>query len=126
MKDGSTCGYSPQNAQRFFRKYGLRSVGPTEVNITSQEEWKKMITKIAISDEITEGDVIYMLSDGFPDQLGKDRSKKFTTKRMKDLFIKYHLLPMEEQKVKFETELDEWMGEESQIDDILLIGIKLK
>ena len=45
------------------------------------------------------------------------------TKRFKQLLFKYHDLPLEEQKVVFEEELKNWVGNEyDQIDDILLIG----
>ncbi len=67
----------------------------------------------------------YIYSDGFTDQFGGDRDKKLGTRRMKELCLTYHHLPVAEQEKKFEVAFEEWKGERAQIDDVLLIGGKL-
>ncbi len=72
-------------------------------------------------DEVT----IYMFSDGYVDQFGGPNSKKFMSKNFKKLLLDIQHLPMKEQRVKLDLTLVEWMGNISQIDDILVIGVRL-
>jgi serine phosphatase RsbU (regulator of sigma subunit) len=66
-----------------------------------------------------------MFSDGYADQFGGPNGKKFKYSQFKRLLIKINELPMEEQREILNTRIEEWMGdEEEQIDDILVVGIK--
>ena len=71
------------------------------------------------------GDVFYMFSDGFVDQKGGKDHKKFMSKKFKDLLIRIHQEPMEEQKNILDKTIKDWMGDNSQIDDILVIGVRV-
>ncbi|MBX3101157.1 MAG: PAS domain S-box protein [Bacteroidetes bacterium] len=71
------------------------------------------------------GDVVYIYTDGFQDQFGGDRGRKFMTKRFKELLASIYTKPMEEQREILNTTIEEWMGTQyEQIDDILVIGIR--
>ncbi len=68
----------------------------------------------------------YMFSDGYVDQFGGPEDKKFMSKRFKNILLSIHKMPLEEQKEYLNNTINEWMGEESnQIDDILVWGFKL-
>lgn len=75
------------------------------------------------------GDIkmLYLASDGYQDQFGGKDNKKFMKGRFKSELQKMHHLPASEQKMKLEEMLLNWMneGEEKQIDDILVVGIKI-
>lgn len=71
------------------------------------------------------GDVIYTCSDGFADQFGGENGKKFMSKQLKSLFIEISELPLNEQKTSLENALNAWMGRHEQLDDILVIGVKI-
>lgn len=71
------------------------------------------------------GDCLYMYSDGYPSQFGGPRNKKLMQKGFRQLIMKNYHLPMKTQKDNFEKFLIEWKGINEQIDDILLIGIRL-
>ena len=71
------------------------------------------------------GDVFYLFSDGFIDQKGGRDNKKFMSKKFKDLLIRIHQEPLQEQQKILEKTLTDWMGDNSQIDDILVIGIRV-
>jgi serine phosphatase RsbU (regulator of sigma subunit) len=75
--------------------------------------------------DIKEGDIIYTLTDGFPDQFGGDKGKKFMSKNLKDLLIANAHLPMNEQKEVLHQTFNKWVGNLEQVDDVTLIGIKL-
>ncbi|MDI1356382.1 MAG: tetratricopeptide repeat protein [bacterium] len=71
------------------------------------------------------GDVIYTLTDGFPDQFGGPLGKKFKSKQLEEILLAHHLLPMEEQKNKLTEALRQWMGNLEQVDDICILGVKI-
>jgi serine phosphatase RsbU (regulator of sigma subunit) len=78
------------------------------------------------SEIIQESDVtIYLFSDGYVDQFGGPSGKKFMSKNFKKLLLDIQGLSMEQQRNKLNEELIAWMGDVSQIDDILVIGIKI-
>lgn len=71
------------------------------------------------------GDVYYILSDGYVDQFGGPKGKKFMTKRFKNLILDIHKLPMAEQSRLLEEELLKWRGDIEQVDDIIIIGVRI-
>ena len=71
------------------------------------------------------GDVVYSLTDGFPDQFGGEKGKKFMSKNLKELLAANAHLPMPEQKQLLEHTLVNWIGHLEQIDDITVIGIRV-
>ena len=75
--------------------------------------------------KISPGDVFYIFSDGFADQFGGKLGKKFKYKNFQELLFRIHEYPMNEQKEILEKTFDEWKGDYEQIDDILIIGVKL-
>jgi serine phosphatase RsbU (regulator of sigma subunit) len=75
--------------------------------------------------ELKQDDVFYIFSDGYADQFGGPRSKKFMTKRFREMLLANHKKPMKEQREILLKTIREWMGEEPQVDDILVIGIRI-
>ena len=73
--------------------------------------------------EIQKGDVFYLFSDGFPDQIGGPNKKKFYYPPFKELLVSIHHLDMDEQKFILTKTISEWKGDRDQTDDILIIGI---
>ena len=93
-------------------------------------EEQELFTKKVI--DVKEGGMIYLFSDGYPDQFGGSRGKKFKYKRFKDLLITNSHLPMDEQRDILDQKLEEWKGNTErygepydQIDDILIMGFKI-
>jgi serine phosphatase RsbU (regulator of sigma subunit) len=71
------------------------------------------------------GDTFYLFSDGYIDQKGGPNQKKFMSKRFKNLLLDIHEEPMFDQKIRLEKKLTSWMGNQSQIDDILVVGVRV-
>ncbi|PCI19531.1 hypothetical protein COB64_03645 [Candidatus Wolfebacteria bacterium] len=76
--------------------------------------------------DLKSGDCIYAFSDGYTDQFGGPRNKKFMPKRFKQLLLDIHHKTMEEQKKILDTTIVRWMDGVEQIDDILVMGIRIK
>lgn len=74
---------------------------------------------------IQKGEMIYLLSDGYADQFGGPKGKKFKYKQLQDLLITIANEPIKEQKTALTTVLANWKGDLDQVDDILIIGIRI-
>jgi len=75
--------------------------------------------------DLQKGDVIYALTDGFPDQFGGQLGKKFMSKNLRELLAKNAHLPMNEQKNILETTFNSWVGDLEQVDDVTIIGVRV-
>jgi serine phosphatase RsbU (regulator of sigma subunit) len=74
---------------------------------------------------LNSGDCLYLFSDGYADQFGGLDGKKFMYKRFEQLLLEIHTLPMDEQKETLNNRLLKWKGSNDQVDDILVIGIRI-
>ena len=75
--------------------------------------------------DLNKGDVIYMFSDGFADQFGGERGKKLKSKVFKKHLIKIWNKPLKKQGQILQDLINNWMGDNEQIDDICVIGIRI-
>ena len=74
--------------------------------------------------EILEGDTLYVFSDGFADQFGGPKGKKFKYKPFKKLLVENVSKSLNEQKEILNNEFEAWKGDQEQIDDVVVIGVK--
>jgi ligand-binding sensor domain-containing protein/serine phosphatase RsbU (regulator of sigma subunit) len=75
--------------------------------------------------QLQPGDHVYMSSDGYPDQFGGPKGKKFMYTRFKEMVAEISVLPMEEQYKEMATRFDNWMTGNAQVDDVLVIGFRV-
>ena len=75
--------------------------------------------------QLQKGDVIYALTDGFPDQFGGPKGKKYMIKNLKNKFLQIADMPMSEQEIALEKEFAEWKEDNEQIDDVCIIGVRV-
>jgi serine phosphatase RsbU (regulator of sigma subunit) len=78
-----------------------------------------------VSLQLNKGDCIYLSTDGYADQFGGNESKKFMTKNFKSLLQKICELDMNSQEKELINNHLTWKGNYEQVDDILVIGIKI-
>lgn len=71
------------------------------------------------------GDTIYLYTDGYADQFGGPKGKKFKYKALNDLLLLNSTQSMQNQKMELEHGLVNWQGDLEQVDDILIIGIRI-
>jgi len=71
------------------------------------------------------GDLFYLYTDGYTDQFGGPKGKKFKYRQMKALLQSICMQPLNEQKKILDAVINNWKGDLEQTDDILLIGIKM-
>jgi serine phosphatase RsbU (regulator of sigma subunit) len=74
---------------------------------------------------LSKGDLIYMFSDGYPDQFGGPVGKKFKMVRLRNLLQHIFTKPMDEQYQHVMNNFHLWRGNFEQVDDVLFLGIKI-
>jgi serine phosphatase RsbU (regulator of sigma subunit) len=74
---------------------------------------------------LQENDAIYLFSDGYIDQFGGEKRKKFKSLNFKKLLLSIQSDPMDRQKQILEKTFDEWRGDFEQIDDVSVIGVRV-
>lgn len=74
---------------------------------------------------LNKGDIFYLFSDGFADQFGGVHRKKLMTKKFKEILVEISTLEMKAQEKYLFDFMEEWKGDVEQIDDILVIGVKV-
>ncbi|PIP54355.1 MAG: hypothetical protein COX07_05770, partial [Bacteroidetes bacterium CG23_combo_of_CG06-09_8_20_14_all_32_9] len=71
------------------------------------------------------GDCIYLCSDGYEDQFGGSKNKKFMVKQLKKLLVNIANKPMNEQHEILNTTFENWRGDNAQVDDVTILGLKI-
>jgi serine phosphatase RsbU (regulator of sigma subunit)/ligand-binding sensor domain-containing protein len=75
--------------------------------------------------DLLENDTLYMFSDGYADQIGGPKNRKFMSKHFKQLLLDIQHEPMDQQKRSLNLTIENWKGSLEQVDDIVLIGIRV-
>lgn len=99
----------------------IASIGGKAMRPGTNENKTFKTHKISYTDDTS----IYMLSDGYVDQFGGPKNSKFNTNRFKEMILNNYQKDMSEQKEIVRKTLLDWQGDQRQIDDILVIGLRL-
>jgi len=91
---------------------------PIGVAAEYEESFKNYVFKIQ------ENDMLYLFTDGFPDQFGGPNEKKYKYKRFRELLIKCSLQPTFVQEETLSNEFFQWKGDQPQLDDVTIFGIR--
>ncbi len=74
--------------------------------------------------EVNKNDSLYLYTDGYADQFGGPKGKKFKYKALNELIAAGGLKPMEEQREQLKQTFDNWRGNLEQIDDVCILGVR--
>lgn len=74
---------------------------------------------------VEKGDMIYLYTDGYADQFGGVKGKKFKYKQLNELLTQISVLPLKEQEETLDREFESWRGALEQVDDVCIIGIRV-
>ncbi len=75
--------------------------------------------------QLKKDDTVYIFSDGFVDQFGGERQKKFLSRNFRDLLMHIQPLNMTDQKAHINQTFEDWKSTLEQVDDVLIIGVKI-
>lgn len=99
-----------------------------EITATKQPIGKVDQIKPFVTHSINKGNsslFLYLFTDGYADQFGGPKGKKFKYANMSKLLLEIHVLPLQEQKSRLNDVLETWRGSLEQIDDICVIGVRV-
>ena len=106
-----------------IRERQLIELAPDNMPVGKHDRDSQSFTQSSL--ELREGDVVYTLTDGYPDQFGGLKGKKFMYKKLKELLLSISNLSMEEQKQMLSQTLSDWKGNLEQVDDICVLGFRV-
>ena len=77
--------------------------------------------------QVQHGDILYLFTDGYIDQFGGSENQRFTKQRLKKMLLELHHLPVQEQQKLLDAGIEDWKGAKNdQIDDILIMGLRME
>lgn len=106
-----------------IREGNVIEIKPDKMPVGRHDKQNVVFTLHEVS--IQKGDVIYTLTDGFPDQFGGEKEKKFMTKNLRTLLSSNAHLPMYEQRYLLENTFANWIKGFEQVDDVTILGVKV-
>lgn len=136
-KDGMDIAFCAINLDNNLLKYAgahrpvliIRANGdfiecePEKITIGGFMKLEKEFKSHAV--QLQKGDCIYLFTDGYLDQFGGPKEKKFFMKGFKELLLRICQLPMHEQKISLEKTFLQWKGSQKQTDDVLVMGVRI-
>lgn len=105
------------------RKGELTEVKPTKAAIGGWTEDALQFENNRL--QVQKGDTIYIFTDGYADQMGGAKGKKIMTKKFREILLSIQHLGMEDQEKELDRIFNEWRGNHEQVDDVLVIGIRV-
>lgn len=117
--------FAGANRPLWLIRYGeLTIVKPNKLPIggLKQDKQRKFTSN---SLQLITGDLVYIFTDGYADQFGGPVGKKMMSSRFKEFVCGVSNLPMPEQELLLKAQFEDWKGEADQVDDVLVIGVKI-
>lgn len=111
------------NPLYIIRNGELMQVKSDKFAIGAFEPGTKLYTNHEI--QLQKGDSVYVFSDGFADQFGGPAGKKFMYRQFRDLLLNLKGKSMDQQRMVLSESIDRWRGNYEQVDDILVIGVRV-
>ncbi|TND00068.1 MAG: protein serine/threonine phosphatase, partial [Bacteroidetes bacterium] len=106
-----------------IRNGELQSFGPDKQPIGTHGGEQNPFTLHEM--QLEKGDCLYLFTDGYADQFGGSKGKKFKYKQLQELLLSVHKQSADEQRRRLDETIENWKGGLEQIDDILIIGIRI-
>jgi serine phosphatase RsbU (regulator of sigma subunit) len=75
--------------------------------------------------QLQKGDIVYLFTDGYADQFGGEKGKKFKYRQLESKLLEIHTQQMQKQKTILETTFENWRGTLEQVDDVCIVAVKI-
>ena len=118
--------YAGANNSMYIVRQGSQSVleeiAPDKMPVSIADDLRDFKNNVI---ELKQGDSFFIFTDGYADQFGRSKGKKFKYPPFKELLLSVQDLGMDEQKEILHDTIERWKGNLEQVDDILIIGVRL-
>ena len=120
----NTLSYTAANNPIWIiRNNEIIKIKPDKMPVGKHDNDQTPFTENEIS--IQKDDQVYTLTDGYQDQFGGKKGKKFMIKRMREYVLSISHLPMKDQHTKIKETFNNWKEGHEQVDDVCVIGVKI-
>jgi serine phosphatase RsbU (regulator of sigma subunit) len=117
------CLYAGANNPLYLVRNGeLKEYKPDRMPISYYQRMESFTSREI---DLKPGDRIYLFSDGFADQFGGEHRKKFKYRAFQNLILEHSEKPMDQQHIILQDTIVKWQGENEQIDDMVIVGLKM-
>lgn len=106
-----------------IKNNSLEEIKPDKQPIGRYAEEKPFLSHVL---HLQKDDTLYLFSDGFADQFGGEKGKKYKYKPLKNLLLTIHTKPLEEQRTLIDNEFLSWKKNLEQVDDVCVMGVRMK
>ncbi|GAA4840186.1 PP2C family protein-serine/threonine phosphatase [Algivirga pacifica] len=125
LTDG-TFQYAGANRPLYWMREGkIETIKGSRRPVGGMQYQKKPLEYLLFEGEAQKGDSFHLTSDGFQDQIGGNKGRRFMTKRVKSSLELMSETPIQLYSQHLEALFEEWRAEEKQLDDVLMIGVQL-
>jgi len=121
--EGNTLSYAGANNPLWIVRNG--EVLETKANKQPIGKYDKNEPFSSHTFELQKGDTVYLFSDGYPDQFGGPKGKKYKSGKFKKFLISIQEHSIENQRELLAEEFESWRGNMEQIDDVCVIGVRI-
>jgi serine phosphatase RsbU (regulator of sigma subunit) len=112
-----------KNSQLTTQNFELREYKPDKMPVGMYSGEKRDFTLNTI--DLQKGDCVYLFTDGYADQFGGPKGKKFKYAQLKEVLLSVCDLTMKEQQLALQQKIESWKDALEQVDDILIIGVRV-
>lgn len=106
----------------YIRNKQFLEIKANKFSIGGMRTEMKVFEEVKI--ECQQDDMMYLFTDGYHDQFGGPKGKKYSSKKLKEKFMEIHMKGISEQKSELDAAMRSWKGDLEQIDDICVTGIR--
>jgi serine phosphatase RsbU (regulator of sigma subunit) len=106
----------------YIRNKQFLEIKANKFSIGGMRTETKVFEEVKI--ECQQDDMMYLFTDGYHDQFGGPKGKKYSSKKLKEKFMEIHMKGISEQKAELDAAMRSWKGDLEQIDDICVTGIR--
>ena len=123
--EGNTLKYAGANNPLWIIRNGVQEIEEIKANKQPIGKYSESIPFTTYIIELQKGDSIYIFSDGYVDQFGGVKGKKYKTQAFRDLLLSVQDKKMEDQRSLIDEAFEVWKGSLEQIDDVCVIGVRI-
>src|SRR5690554_5705938 len=124
--EGNVLTYAGANNPLWIVRKDANSIEEVKANKQPISQFDYVTPYTSHKVKLNQGDAIYLFSDGYVDQFGGEKGKKFKPSALREVILSIQEKSMEEQKLFLDNAFEKYRGNHQQVDDVCMIGVKFE